>query len=163
MLYRLPSCPLGPRRLAERLDGEPAVDLALFLEDGEAVARRDGAELRFSRDNGGWRLDGDPDILDPVEYPNGLERAWRALACPNAGDVVVSAADGVEFTDLAGRHHVGGGSHGSLAVGDSEVPMLTLGLDAHPAPESITDVAPLVLAHFGVEAPRYARTAQHAS
>ena len=34
---------------------------------------------------------------------------------PNAGEVLVSAAPGWEFADLAGRHHVGGGSHGSLA------------------------------------------------
>ena len=31
---------------------------------------------------------------------------------------------GWEFADLGGRHHAGGGSHGSLAAGDSEVPML---------------------------------------
>ncbi len=31
-----------PRRLAEALDGEPSVDVALFLEDGEVVARSHG-------------------------------------------------------------------------------------------------------------------------
>ena len=160
MVYRLDGCRDDARGLARRLDGDPDVDVALFREDGHVVARRAGEELRFAPDDGGWWTTGDRALLD---HPHGLPRAWAALQNPNAGDVVVSAADGVEFTDLAGRHHVGGGSHGSLAVGDSEVPMLTLGLDAHPAPESITDVAPLVLAHFGVEAPRYARTAQHAS
>ena len=62
--------------------------------------------------------------------------------------MLVSAAPGWEFVDLAGRHHVGGGSHGSLAAGDSEVPMLTVGLGEPPA--SITGIKGLLLAHFGV-------------
>jgi hypothetical protein len=71
--------------------------------------------------------------------------------------VIVSAASGVELTDLGGRHHAGGGSHGSLLDGDSLVPMLVVG-DA-PPPPAITGVAPLVLSHFGVRAPAYARAA----
>jgi hypothetical protein len=60
--------------------------------------------------------------------------------------VLVSAAPGYEFVDLAGRHHVGGGSHGSLEVEDSEVPMLTVGLGKPPA--SITQIKPLIVDHF---------------
>ncbi|MDQ4030012.1 MAG: hypothetical protein M3168_03115, partial [Actinomycetota bacterium] len=97
---------------------------------------------------------GDASILDGPDAP---ARAWAALVNPNAGDVIVSAAPGWEFADLAGRHHAGGGSHGSLAAGDSEVPMLAVGIDAELA--SIVDVAPAVLAHFGVEPPAYARAA----
>jgi hypothetical protein len=63
----------------------------------------------------------------------------------------VSAAAGVEFADLGGRHHAGGGSHGSLLDGDSMVPMLVVGAAAPPS--EIAGVAPLVLDHFGVEAP----------
>ena len=44
---------------------------------------------------------------------------WSALACEGAGDVLVSAARGYEFTDWGGADHVGGGSHGSLRRGDS--------------------------------------------
>jgi predicted AlkP superfamily phosphohydrolase/phosphomutase len=66
----------------------------------------------------------------------------------------VSAADGWEFEDLGGGHHRGGGSHGSLTAGDSLVPVLTVGLGTS-TPASIVDVAPLVLAHFGVDAPSY--------
>jgi hypothetical protein len=134
--------------LAARLDGEPGAEVVLWREGDEAVARREGEELRFTAAD----TFGDASILD---YPNGLERAWAALANPNAGDLIVSAAAGWEFADLGGRHHAGGGSHGSLVAGDSEVPMLTVGLDADPA--SITDVMPLALAHFGVEPPAYAR------
>jgi hypothetical protein len=133
------------RTLAERLDGHEAVDVVLFRENGEAVARRGREELRFRRDNGGFALNGDAAVLD---HPDALARAWAALANPNAGDVLVSAVEGFEFTDLGGRHHAGGGSHGSLCAGDSEVPMLAVGFDSAPA--SITEVAPAVLAQLGV-------------
>ena len=96
------------------------------------VARKDGDE--------------DPAILD--EFPDGRARAEAALRNPNAGEVLVSAAAGWEFVDLAGRHHAGGGSHGALASSDSEVPMLTVGLDGPPA--SITEIKGLLLDHFGV-------------
>jgi hypothetical protein len=120
----------------------------MFLEDGGAVARRGGEELRFRAQEGGWELDGDAALLD---HPDGLVRAWAALGNPHAGDVLVSAAAGYEFIDLGGNSHVGGGSHGSLLAGDSEVPMLVVGLDAVPA--GITGVMPAVLAHFGVQPP----------
>jgi hypothetical protein len=95
-------------------------------------------------------------VLDPAEYPNGLERSWCALACPNAGEVIVSAAPGWEFEDLGGRHHAGGGSHGSLRAGDSMVPIIAAGFgEGSPLPPdpSVTDLAPLALTHFGVEPP----------
>jgi hypothetical protein len=60
----------------------------------------------------------------------------------------VSAAPGWEFDDLAGRHHHGGGSHGSLEASDSEVPMLAVGLGAPPS--SITGIKEVIAGHFGV-------------
>ena len=93
----------------------------------------------------GSRLSGDASILG---YPDGLARAWAALGNPNAGEVLVSAAEGYEFTDLGGGHHVGGGSHGSLVAGDTEVPLLTVGVEGQTGVDatlSIVDVAPLVL------------------
>ena len=155
MVYLLPACRLSPRDLAERLDDEPAAEIVLFSENGTAVARRDGDELRFAPDGSAWQLDGDADVLDPREYPNGLERAWRALACPNAGELIVSARAGFELVDLGGRHHAGGGSHGSLAAGDSLVPLLAAGFERPPLPQtpSITDLAPAVIAQLGVELP----------
>jgi hypothetical protein len=127
-----------PRSLAAALDGEPSVGVAAFLDRGELVARRDGDE--------------DAALLD--ELPDGRARAGAALRNPNAGEVVVSAAPGWEFADLAGRSHLGGGSHGSLAVADSEVPMLTIGLGEPPS--SITGLKALVLAHFGLGVARAA-------
>jgi predicted AlkP superfamily pyrophosphatase or phosphodiesterase len=152
MVYRLPGCAEDARSLALRLDGAAPVDVVLFREGDEAVARREGAELRFAPGDGGWTTSGDERVLD---QPNALERAWAALANPNAGEVLVSAAPGWEFSDLGGRHHAGGGSHGSLLAEDSEVPMLTVGVDAGPA--GITDVAPAALAHLGIAPPPYAR------
>jgi predicted AlkP superfamily pyrophosphatase or phosphodiesterase len=158
MVYRLPGCRHDARALALLLDADPAVEVALFREGAEAVARRDGEELQFAPDDGGWRTSGDEGVLD---HPNALERAWAALANPNAGEVIVSAAPGWELSDLGGRHHAGGGSHGSLAAGDSEVPMLAIGLDVEPA--SITEVAPAVLGHFGIAPPPYAAALHAAS
>jgi predicted AlkP superfamily pyrophosphatase or phosphodiesterase len=124
-----------PRRAAESLDGAEGVETVVFLEDGIVVARREGGE--------------GAGVLD--EYPDGGRRVEAALRNPNAGEVLVSAAPGWEFADLAGRHHLGGGSHGSLSEADSVVPMLTVGLEGAPAaPASITDVKRLVLEHFDV-------------
>jgi hypothetical protein len=96
-----------------------------------------------------------------LPQPDAFARAWAALHNPNAGELLVSAADGVELTDLAGRSHLGGGSHGALAAADSEVPLLAVGLAAEPW--SITDIAPLALRHFGVEPPAYTRTLARAA
>jgi hypothetical protein len=128
-----------PGELARRLDGNPAVDVVLWRDGDRFLARRDGADADVSQ----------------LDHPDGAERAAAALANPNAGELIVSAAPGWEFADLAGRHHAGGGSHGSLVRGDSEVPMLTVGLDVLPG--SIVEVMPAVLGHFGVPAPEYAR------
>ena len=120
------------RGVAERFDAQPAAGIVLFQEDGNVIVRRDGDE--------------DPALLDTV--PDGRTRAAAALRNPNAGEVLVSAAPGWEFADLAGRDHLGGGSHGSLERADSEVPMLVVGLDEPPA--SITGIKETVLRNFGL-------------
>ena len=142
------------RSLARALDGEAAVDVdaAARGRRGGRAARGGGASLPARR-AAGWETSGDAAILD---QPDALHRSWSALANPNAGELLVSAAPGWEFADLGGRHHAGGGSHGSLVEGDSVVPVLTVGVDA--APTRITDVMPAVLAHFGVEPPAYVRS-----
>jgi hypothetical protein len=127
-----------PRALAAAFDEEPGVDVAVFLEGGSLVARNRGEE--------------DLALLD--RFPDGRARAAAALRNPNAGDVILAAASGWEFADLAGRNHAGGGSHGSLAADDSEVPMLTIGFDDSPA--SITELKSLFLRHFGVGVARAA-------
>jgi hypothetical protein len=135
-VYLLPGARTDPTELARRLDGFPAVDVTLRLEGEDVVARRDGAD----------------GPVDKLEHPDVALRARSALANPNAGELLVSAAEGWELTDLGGRHHVGGGSHGSLLAGDSFAPVVTVGLQAEL--RRITDVAPAVLRHFGVEVPQ---------
>jgi predicted AlkP superfamily pyrophosphatase or phosphodiesterase len=134
-VYLLPGAHVDPAELARRLDGFPAVDVTLRREGEEIVARRDGAD----------------GSVEKLEHPDVVWRARSALANPNAGELLVSAAEGWELTDLGGRHHAGGGSHGSLVAGDSLVPVVTVGLKAEL--HRITDVAPAVLAHFGVAVP----------
>jgi predicted AlkP superfamily pyrophosphatase or phosphodiesterase len=158
MVYRTAATRADTRELAARLDAEPGTEAVLFLEGNEAIARHAGEELRFTASANGWKTSGDPLLL---RQPNALERAWAALHDPNAGELLVSAAEGVEFADLAGRTHLGGGSHGALAAADSEVPILAVGFPA--APRSITDLAPLALEHFGVEPPAYTRRFAHAA
>ena len=134
-VYLRPGARVEPAELAQRLDGFPAVDVTLRREGDEVVARRDGADAP----------------VEKLEHPDAAWRARSALANPNAGELLVSAAEGWELTDLGGRHHAGGGSHGSLVAGDSLVPVVSVGLQAEL--RRITDVAPAVLEHFGVAAP----------
>jgi hypothetical protein len=134
-LYLLPGAPIDAAELARRLDGVPAVDVTLRLDGNEVIARRDGA-------------DGPVDKLD---YPDVAWRVRSAIENPNAGDLLVSAAEGWELADIGGRHHAGGGSHGSLTAGDSVVPLLTIGVEANP--RRIIEVAAAVLEHFGVSVP----------
>ncbi|HET8751177.1 MAG TPA: nucleotide pyrophosphatase/phosphodiesterase family protein [Gaiellaceae bacterium] len=134
-VYLLPHARVDAADLARRLDGFPAVDVTLRREGDEVVARRDGADAP----------------VEKLDHPDAAWRAWSALANPLAGELFVSAAEGWELTDLGGRHHAGGGSHGSLVAGDSLVPLVTVGLRAEP--RRITEVAPAVLEHFGVPVP----------
>jgi predicted AlkP superfamily pyrophosphatase or phosphodiesterase len=142
-VYLLPHARVDAGDLARHLDGEASVDVTLRLENGEVIARRDGADAP----------------ADKLEHPDAARRARAALANPNAGDLLVSAADGWELVDLGGAHHAGGGSHGSLSAGDSFAPLLTVGLDADP--RRITDVAPAALAYLGVEVPAAMKEPAH--
>jgi predicted AlkP superfamily pyrophosphatase or phosphodiesterase len=156
-IYLRPDAHVDAEAVARALDDEEAVEVTLRREDGTAVARREGEELRFRRTGSGWETSGDVSILD---QPDAFRRSWSALENPNAGEVLVSAAPGWEFADLGGRHHAGGGSHGSLVEEDSVVPVLTIGVDL--AVTRITDVMPASLSHFGVKAPSYVEGTERA-
>jgi hypothetical protein len=149
--------------VVQRLVGRRGVDLAAWMEDGWAVVRRLGRELRFLpgsgvRDSFGrsWELEGDPraleiDVSDGSlhygEYPDALERLWGCLHSPRCGDVVLSAAPGYTFGEISGGYHTAS-DHGSLHASDSNVFVLASGV---PAPHRITDVAPTLLSHFGAD------------
>jgi hypothetical protein len=160
--------------LADTSLAADGVDLVMWRDvDGFAVIAGEGGRLRFrpgddlvDRRGRRWELHGEPGVLQAdadhhrIEtplYPDGLARAWAALTCPTSGDVILSAAPGWEFLDWGGQAHVGGGSHGSLHRCDSEGALLFSGvhrsgvLTAREADGawSITDIAPMTVAHFG--------------
>jgi predicted AlkP superfamily pyrophosphatase or phosphodiesterase len=159
------------RRSIEAAAQFEGVDLIMTLErTDEAVVRSRRGELRFTA--GGelldlrgrdWSVEGDLAVLRAelqdgrfltTEYPDALGRIWSALQCPNAGDVLLSAAPGYEFVDWGGSDHVGGGSHGSLHRSDSLGALLWCGTgpDSRAAHEqwSLREVTPMVLDHFGL-------------
>ena len=89
MVYRLPGAPDDAAELAAAARRRStAAEVVLFREGDEAVARRDGEELRF----GPTATAGRAATTGSSTDPDGLERAWAALANPNAGEVLVSAA-----------------------------------------------------------------------
>ncbi len=155
----------------ERLEELDGVELYAWLEDDDAVVRRDGRELRFRpghevadlRGNS-WTLNGDLETLAAElrdgrlvsdDYPNPLERLWSALQAPHAGDLLISAAAGYELVDWGGMTHCPGGSHGSLRAGDSLGPLLLCGFEPQIAARreqwTLRDVAGLVEEHFGID------------
>jgi hypothetical protein len=142
-IYLLPDARVDAADLARTLDGVASVDVTFRRVGDDVVARRDGADGPVAQ----------------LEHPDAERRVRAALANPNAGDLLVSAADGWELVDLGGNHHAGGGSHGSLSAGDSFAPLLTVGLDADP--RRITDVAPAALSYLGVEVPAAMREPAH--
>ncbi|MEA2273626.1 MAG: hypothetical protein QOI98_2334, partial [Solirubrobacteraceae bacterium] len=157
-------------RLVHRAREIPGVELVMWRVGDEAVIASATAELHFApaavqhADAPRWDVDGDLSVVGGSvdddgafrsdSHPDALTRAWSALACPTAGDVILSAAPGYEFVDWGGVDHLRGGSHGSLHASDSLAPLLWCGLDNAPAPDgrtwSIRDVTPMALAHFGV-------------
>jgi predicted AlkP superfamily pyrophosphatase or phosphodiesterase len=129
-------------------------------EHGE-LRFRPGGELEDPR-GAHWNVDGPLAAIDASvqdgrlltrSYPDVLARVWSALTCPSSGEVLLSAAPGYEFLDWGRQAHVGGGSHGSLHASDSLGALVMCGIEPpqpEPAQWAIRDIAPLVLAHFGV-------------
>jgi hypothetical protein len=151
--------------------GVEGVDLVMWRQNGEAIIRsrrgelhfRPGGELSDAR-GGTWSVEGELAVLRAeiqddrflcTEYPDALARAWSALNCPTAGDILLSAAPGYEFVDWGGSDHVGGGSHGSLHRSDSLGVLLWCGTgpDSRAARDqwSLRDIAPMIRAHFAVD------------
>jgi predicted AlkP superfamily pyrophosphatase or phosphodiesterase len=163
-------------RVLRRLQDVEGVDIVAWKENDEAHALSERGELRFAPGPGladrrgrSWDVEGSLSVLDSHHgdgeistpaYPDALGRIWSALECDSSGDILLSAAPEYEFVDWGGADHTGGGSHGSLTDGDSRVPLVFYGcgpdLRANGAADSprewaITDVAPVVRAHFGID------------
>lgn len=160
---------IGHEGLSRGLIGRRGIDLAAWSEVGWAYALGDEGLLRFRPGSGpedpfgrSWELDGDPRALDLRvsddgvhygDYPDALERLWGCLHTPRCGDVVLSAAPGYTFGEVSGGYHKAS-DHGSLHAADSNVFVLAGGFaEGDVTPRRITDVAPMLLAHFGAENP----------
>jgi hypothetical protein len=149
----------------------PRPETGIPADEGvTAVVERQGRMLRFRpgttfADQRGerWELEGDPLALDATiadghfrsdEYPDPLARVFAALAAPHGGDFIVSLAPGFEAVDWGGVSHAGGGSHGALHRDDSLGPLLFVGCGPKDPKDrrqwALRDVAPVVLAHFGI-------------
>jgi hypothetical protein len=161
-------------KIVARARAIEGVDLVMWWgEDGRARIAGERGELSFAPADGSsqdavtderglrWDVGGELDaLLATVEdgmllsehYPDALRRVWSALRCKTSGDVLLSAEPSYEFPDWGNRAHVRGGSHGSLHRVDSLGALLFCGVDCPPAraggPWAISDVAPMVRAHF---------------
>ena len=136
------------RELAERLDRRPEVDAALFLEDGEAVARRDGEELRFraAEAAGSWRATPSCSTIRTRSTRVGRRSE------PERGRRARLGRRGLRVRRPR-RPQPRRRRQPRLAASPG-----TRGADARrrrwtPSPAGITGVMPAVLAHFGVEPP----------
>jgi len=158
------------KRSIDAVSDLEGVDLIMTRRGSEAVVRGRRGELHFTP--GGelgdlrgerWHVEGELSVLRAevqdgrflsTEYPDALTRIWSALRCPNAGEILLSAAPGYEFVDWGGSDHVGGGSHGSLHRSDSLGVLLWCGTgpSAKSAKDqwSLRDVTPMVRDHFGL-------------
>ena len=122
------------RRAARRRAGRRRRPLPRGRRRGGAPRR--GRSFASGPEDGGWRSPATPTCSTRTRYPNGLERAWHALACPNAGEVIVSAAGGlrVRRPRRARTTRAAGATARSLA-GDSTVPIVAAGFERAALPE----------------------------
>jgi hypothetical protein len=164
-------------RVLRRLKEIEGVDIVAWMEGAEACVWSKRGELRFApgstlwdRRGESWEVDGSLDAFEAVKaedlieshsYPDVLGRIWSALVSGSTGDFLLSAEPGYEFVDWGGADHTGGGSHGSLLRDDSLAPLVFVDCgpdlhrdkgEIHTREWSIVDVAPIVLAHFGLGA-----------
>jgi len=159
-------------RIREIATGLEGVDHVIWRDGAEAVVWSPRGELRFAA--GGplidalgraWSVDGaweavglerreTDGAVGSERYPDALARVWSAVHADTAGDLLLAAAPGYEFTDWGGVHHVGAGAHGSLHRSDSLAPLIWCGTGPGSRDSRglwrLQDVVPLVGEHFGV-------------
>jgi hypothetical protein len=158
------------QRVAERLLSDQRVDQVIWRDSEDEythfrVLTADRGALTFRRANRGegvqddygapWELSGDPRALDLTTtdgrvaygaYPNALERIACGIDYPRVGRLFVTARPGYEFRMTGQSVHNGAGSHGTLHVEDSRVPIMVTpsGRWAAPGPAArIVDVTPI--------------------
>ena len=110
-VYLLPDARVEAADLARSLDGEASVETTLRREGGEAVARREGEELRFRPNETGWEMERRP--LDPRPSRRAAPKLVGARAIrtpascscppPRAGSSSTSAAATTRAAEATAR------------------------------------------------------------
>lgn len=130
-----------------------------------------GKQLMFSRrgpykDVYGqtWKFEGDLSVVDAQvtedhtilfgNYPDAFSRLISALEGRKGSRVVVSARPGYEYFGEGAPIHPGGGSHGSLEIEDSTVPMIIAGAEPELEHPRIIDLFSMILKLFQLEIPK---------
>lgn len=97
-------------------------------------------------------------VLEFGDYPNAFERIACGLDHEEGGHLWVTAVPDCEFCVPRTEVHTGGGSHGSLHILDSVVPLLLAGAPPGtrlPPNARAVDVAPLCLSILGITPARH--------
>jgi hypothetical protein len=100
------------------------------------------------------RVEGGELICDT--YPNAFERIAGGPGAAKSADLWVSAHPGYEFGRSNTSAHIGGGSHGSLHIFDSNSPLLVAGAPADveiPKLPRGVDIYPICCAAMGLDSP----------
>lgn len=130
----------------------------LMQAGGRMLSYRPGRDLWDEYGNG-WSLDGDPRAAGASihghsiafdQYPDALAQFANALNCENAGDLVVTARVGYEFSGDHGPEHPGCGSHGSIHREDALVPLFVAGEPFGASRPRIMDLAPFIRSQYGL-------------
>lgn len=110
-----------------------------------------------------WRFEGDLSVVDAQittentvefgDYPDAFSRLVSALEGRKGSRVVVSAKSGYEYFGEGAPIHPGGGSHGSLEIEDSTVPMIIAGAAPELEHPRIIDLFSMILELFKVDLP----------
>ena len=132
-----------------RLQQDPRIDLIAYKAN-EWVEVRSGEKresIRFRPEGNStdlygrtWTLEGNADILDLDlatngnsnkisfgDYPDVLSRLYGALFSQTCPIISCTAKPGYDFKSAYAPTHLGGGSHGSLHLTDSTVPLIIAG------------------------------------
>ncbi|MFZ5644458.1 MAG: alkaline phosphatase family protein [Bacillota bacterium] len=153
--------------LLERLKRIKGVDQLAWKEGNWYRILKPGREslsFRPGRDywdqfGQGWAIEGNPGAVGATlsghqvtfgEYPDALAQVYNVLNCEKAGDIVVTAKAGFEFTGECGPMHPGCGSHGSFHRDDALVPLFVAGAPFGNSHPRLVDLAPFIRSTYGL-------------
>ena len=158
-------------QIVERLaEDHRSAQIAWKTAENRYWVLQGGTKNRLSFSRGGdfqdvygqsWSFEGDLTVVDAKigdgntivfsKFPDAFTRLISALEARSGERVVLSAVPGCEYYAEGAPIHPGGGSHGSLEMEDSTVPMIVTGMECDLKHPRIVDLFYLILKHFGIE------------